>query len=260
MNIGASNKSIMLSSILLMATPVFGEDISIQIHDLRPYDQFFGTITPSSIEVENNRLTATVQYSIDNYFATLNNEISNRGNLGSERDRVYFTGQTRGVDASEEGFVVETSIRYEKWLVQDLVFDRVKSKLFTETVPVQLFVEPTFSPDGHNLGFAVRMANIPNFPGALEPRVGAVASRIPVSPVEWSNLTLSNSGSTSAIGNPEVRFLNSGISNAGQGLTIDLSVSFDVDGLDDTGLLSPLDIDDDTQKVFQNGVQELFQQ
>ena len=116
-------------------------------------------------------ITSTVQLGLDSLLSQLDATMTGRGNLieGCSQ-RLYWRNGT-AIRHGGQILGLTSKIRYEQWTCTDLIFDTLKTKLFSVSTDVEwkLFVE---SKGLDKLKIIAEVTNVKNVPPFVEERLG----------------------------------------------------------------------------------------
>lgn len=182
-----------------------------------------GTVEINGVTEGRGLVTFTVTLSLPAYFFNLDRYGSTRGNFGSGDLQLYWKGKTFGGSGDARGIDARTLVLAEQWIIQDLLFDKVRKRVASRTYPVDLRFEPRWTRETGQL--RLELARL-SMPGA-----DPVAERSVRSMVNWytsdTALGLGNLNRLMPL-SPEI--LETRFEVAGRGSGFDSHIRMSVDG------------------------------
>jgi len=149
----------------------------ITLDTLRKGDTQGASVEINGVTESRGRVAFTLTLSLPAYFFNLDRYGSTRGNFGSGDLQLYWSGKTFGGSGDARGIEARTLVHAEEWIIQDLLWDKVRKRATSRSFPVDLRLEPRWTSDTGEV--RLELARL-SMPGA-----DPVAQRAVRSMVNW---------------------------------------------------------------------------
>lgn len=135
-----------------------------------------GSVEINGVTESRGRVTFSVTLSLPAYFFNLDRYGSTRGNFGSGDLQLFWKGKTFGGSGDARGIDARTLVHAEEWLIQDLLFDKVRRRVTSRTYSVDLRFEPRWNRETGQIRLELARLSIPDADPVVERAVRSMVN------------------------------------------------------------------------------------